>query len=441
VSLSKFAVTETGGRDATTRHIPPRLALAAGKPTIPPPNGWQWSKLVDIARLESGHTPSRRHAEWWSGSIPWISIRDAKVNNERRIYETDETINELGIKNSSARILPENTVCLSRTASVGYVVVMGRPMATSQDFVNWICSERLDPNFLKYLFIAEGDDLLRFASGAVHQTIYFPEVKAFHICHPPLREQQRIVGILDKAFEAIATAKANTEKNHQNARALFSVGFNSITSPAEQARWLNTKVSDLGASNKGAIRTGPFGSQLLHSEFVDNGIAVLGIDNAVANEFRWGKNRFITPEKYKQLERYRVYPGDVLITIMGTCGRCAIVPDDIPKAINTKHLCCITLDQSKCLPGYLHAYFLYHSLAQEFLARHAKGAIMEGLNMGLIKELPVLLPPLKKQREVVETLDSLKAETQSLAGIYERKGAELDALKASLLHQAFSGNL
>lgn len=74
---------------------------------------------------------------------------------------------------------------------------MGKPMSTSQDFVNWICADRLDHNFLKYLFLAEGDGLLRFASGAVHQTIYFPEVKAFHICHPPLEEQRRIVAKLD----------------------------------------------------------------------------------------------------------------------------------------------------------------------------------------------------------------------------------------------------
>ncbi len=75
-------------------------------------------------------------------------------------------------------------------------------MATSQDFVNWVCSERLHPEFLQYLFIAEGKEgLHRFSSGAVHQTIYFPEAKAFHICYPPLGEQQRIVGILDEAFE------------------------------------------------------------------------------------------------------------------------------------------------------------------------------------------------------------------------------------------------
>lgn len=190
-------ITKTGGRDATKRHIPPTLALAVGCPAAPAPDGWQWSLLTKLARLESGHTPSRRHPEYWNGSIPWISIRDAKAHHGRRILETNENINELGLANSAARLLPEGSVCLSRTASVGYVVVTGRPMATSQDFVNWVCSGNLHPDFLKYIFVAEGRNLLRFSSGAVHQTIYFPEAKAFYICHPPLSEQVRIVTQLD----------------------------------------------------------------------------------------------------------------------------------------------------------------------------------------------------------------------------------------------------
>ena len=126
---------------------------------------------------------------------------------------------------------------------------------------------------------------------------------------------------------------------------------------------------------------------------------------------------------------------------MRTCGRCAIVPDDIPTAINTKHICCITLDRKQCLPGYLHLYFLHAPQSQEFLAKHAKGAIMAGLNMGLIQELPVMLPPIKVQAAIIEAADDLREETQRLARLYERKLAALDELKKSLLHQAFSGQL
>src|SRR5581483_214248 len=116
-----------------------------------------------VARLESGHTPSRGHSEYWDGGIPWIGIRDARRHHGLTIHETEQTVSELGLANSAARLLPAGTVCLSRTASVGYVTIMGTQMATSQDFVNWVCSEQLLPAYLKYLLICEKQSLLSFS--------------------------------------------------------------------------------------------------------------------------------------------------------------------------------------------------------------------------------------------------------------------------------------
>lgn len=295
---------------------------------------------------------------------------------------------------------------------------------------------------IKYLYLCLQSLQLPCLAKGVKPGINRNDVYRIELYFPPLAEQERIVAILDAAFESIDRAIANTEKNLANTRELFKQSLTERIFGDPDARgWSSVLVHDLAHPEKGSIRTGPFGSQLLHSEFVDEGVAVLGIDNAVNNEFRWAKQRYITKQKYADLSRYTVKPGDVLITIMGTCGRCAVVPDGIPLAINTKHLCCITLDQTICLPEFLHAYFLYHPVAKEFLSSNAKGAIMAGLNMGLIKALPVRIPAMQEQKDIVRDISNLQNLTNNLQSTYRQKLEHLAELKQSILQKAFAGEL
>jgi len=177
-------------------------------PVIPTRAGWKWHLLTDRARLATGHTPSRRCPEYWSGDVPWIQLPDIRALDGKRAYETSERTNELGIANSAAVLLPEGTVCLSRTASVGFVTIMGRQMATSQDFVNWVCGADLHPDFLMYLFLRCRREIRDLGSGAVHHTIYFPTVEAFRVCVPPVDEQRRIAQQLSNRLAGAATVLA-----------------------------------------------------------------------------------------------------------------------------------------------------------------------------------------------------------------------------------------
>ncbi len=177
-----------------------------------PPAGWKWRPLSSLARLETGHTPSRRVPEWWGGDIPWLALPDIRELDGRIALKTLETTNALGLANSSARLLPKDTVCLSRTASVGFVTVLGAPMATSQDFVNWVCGSDLDPWFLANALIASRDYLRQLASGAIHKTINMPEVESFQLCVPKTVEIQRlIVTMLDERRAALGAARAAAE--------------------------------------------------------------------------------------------------------------------------------------------------------------------------------------------------------------------------------------
>lgn len=262
-----------GGRDATAAQIPGAYAISVGDTGAPLPQGWKRHLLSDLARMESGHTPSRRHPEYWGGSIPWIGIRDATGNHGRTIYETNEYTNALGIANSASRILPKNTVCLSRTASVGYVVVMGREMATSQDFANWICGPDLDYRYLKYALLAEGDALLNFASGSVHQTIYFPELKSFHIAAPERPEQRAIADVLSALDDKIELNRRMNETLAGMAQAIFRDWFVNFGPTHRKAAGEADPVAIVGGMIPDTARAAELAA-LFPAAFGDDGLPV-----------------------------------------------------------------------------------------------------------------------------------------------------------------------
>jgi restriction endonuclease S subunit len=187
-----------------------------------PPEGWRWRKLTDVARLESGHTPSRSRPDWWGGEVSWISLTEIRALDGRWVDSTRLRTNELGLANSAARILPRGTVCYSRTASVGFVTIMREPMATSQDFANWVCGSDLDPEFLMHALIRSRKELRELAAGATHKTIYMPTLETFHVCAPPRAEQEHIVRRLKTQLDRANQARAAVQTQLADIRALPS---------------------------------------------------------------------------------------------------------------------------------------------------------------------------------------------------------------------------
>jgi len=303
---------------------------------------------------------------------------------------------------------------------------------------SWITDNALyvvekDPRLLdEYLVLAlRYANLNQYSSQSGQPLISTSKINNVKILIPPLAEQRRIAGLLARADRLRRLRRYARQLSDTYLQSVFVEMFYKQANKS----WPKQRIGGLVLKGTNKIRTGPFGSQLLHSEFREEGdVAVLGIDNAVQNFFAWGKPRYITLERYKQLKRYTVFPGDVIITIMATTGRCAVVPESIPLAINTKHLCCITLDQEKCLPSFLHASFLYSPLVLRQMGGSERGAIMPGLNMEIIKNLEISLPPLTLQErfaDVVQRYERLR--TQQVEA--ER---QTEMLFQSLLAQAFS---
>ena len=256
-------------------------------------------------------------------------------------------------------------------------------------------SEELDQEYL-YYYLKSDFALQRIravATGSVRDNLKLEMLKEFPILLPPKNDQKTIANNLDRVKRIIELRKSEIDKMNELIKARFVEMFGD-----KEKAWPVVTIADICKDS----RTGPFGSALHHDEFVNEGIFVLGIDNAVENRFSYNRMRYITEDKYQQLKRYTVYPGDVIITIMGTVGRSAVIPKDMPKAINTKHLACITPDAGVVDSYFLCNAFQIHPDIKQQLRGQTKGAIMDGLNLTIIKGLKFRLPPLELQKQFLE---------------------------------------
>lgn len=267
-----------------------------------------------------------------------------------------------------------------------------------------------------------------------------PHVSKVHLISikiplPPLQVQKQIAAVLEKADTLRSQCQQIEQELNSLAQSVFL--YNVGDKSNEFLNWPEHSIESLCSTEKGSMRTGPFGSDLKHSEFVKSGYPVIGIDNAVDNEFKWKERRFITEEKFQKLKRYTVKPKDIIITIMGTVGRVAVIPENIPTSISTKHLAVLTINDEIALPDFVADAFRYSTLVNRQIRKKNKGAIMDGLNLGLIKSLNLRLPPLQLQKEYLRRKNKL---ISSLL-LCRSEGAELTDSFNSLMQKAFIGEL
>jgi type I restriction enzyme S subunit len=272
------------------------------------------------------------------------------------------------------------------------------------------------------------------ASGVKVRHTSPTKIGEVEVSFPPLAEQQRIVGLLDEAFEGLATAKANAEKNLQNARALFESHLQAVFTQRGPG-WVETTLDKATAG----VFTGPFGSLLHKHDYVENGIPLVNPAHITDTGIEPDMMKTVSENTAKRLVNYIMREGDVVIGRRGEMGRCALVTE-----VEDGWLCgtgsFYIKPSDRCDMGYLVRYLRSEGCRKKLEAL-AGGAVMPNLSNTALGGLSIFLPSLREQKEIVNEIDALSAETQRLASLYERKLAALEALKKSLLHQAFSGTL
>lgn len=393
-------------------------------------NGWQTKKLGEICDIERGGSPRpiQNFITTAPDGINWIKIGDATASG-KYIYTTEEKIRPEGAKRS--RMVYEGDFILSNSMSFGRPYIM---KTTGCIHDGWLVlhQPQVDPDYLYYvlssdLVFSQFDGL---AAGSTVRNLNIGLAKSVDIPYPPLPEQQRIVAILDKAFEGIGAAKANTEKNLQNARTLFESHLQSVVNQ-RGSEWKYKTLEQIATTfGRGKSKHRPRNAPHLYGgkyPFVQTG----DIRNAdhVITEYS---------QTYSEagLAQSKLWPrGTICITIAANIAETAILGFD---ACFPDSVIGVVADPNEADVGFIE--YLLQSFKTSIQAK-GKGSAQANINMRSFENERFPFPPVSKQKQIVANLDSLREEIQRLEIVYKQKLTVLEALKKSLLHQAFTGKL
>ena len=396
-------------------------------------NGWQTRKLGDLCEINLGKTPARANEGFWDKkretSNVWLSIADLLNADDNVVVDSKEYLSDKGA--AISKIVRKGTLLASFKLTLGRLAFAGRDLFTNEAIaaLNIFNERELLKTFLLYfLYFFDWDKATEGDVKLKGKTLNKAKLKEMAVHFPSLPEQRRIVGILDEAFEGIATAKANAEKNLQDARAVFESHLNAVFTRRGES-WVESNLGKVFD-----VRDGTHDSPKYHA----TGYPLITSKNLKREGLSFDVVKLISEQDYNKIcERSAVHNGDVLFAMIGTIGNPTLVSVEPNFAIKNVALFKIPSGQSGVfLKHYLNSDFVISKMMKE-----AKGTTQKFVGLGYLRGFPIYVPPLVTQLEVVERLDALLEETQRLESIYRQTLDALEELKKSLLYQAFTGAL
>ena len=388
--------------------------------------GTDTTALGDIVDLVMGQAPSSKDTNFEGRGTPFVKV--GEFGPIRPVIH-EWTTNPLRMaRRSDVLLCVVGATC--GKINLGEECAIGRSVAAIRPHPS-----KLDQFYLYYFMMTLVERLRSGSVGAAQTVISKDMVATVQIPCPPLAEQQRIVGLLDEAFEGLATAKANAEKNLQNARALFESHLQSVFTQRGKG-WVEKNLGDL-------CEVFADGDWVESKDQSSEGIRLIQTGNVGQGVFkdRADKARYISEATFKRLRCTEIFDGDCLISrLPDPVGRSCILPDTGERMITAVDCTIVRFDQKQLLSKF----FNHYSQSDDYIrtvAKECTGTTRNRISRSNLALTTIPVPPIAEQKRLASEFDSMREETQRLARLYELKHAALEALKKSLLHQAFAGEL
>lgn len=392
---------------------------------------WEKAKLEDVGKIRMCKRIFSYETKE-SGEIPFYKI--GTFGKEADAFITKELYLDFKARFSFPKV---GDILMSASGTLGRTVIYdGSPAYFQDSNIVWIDNDEefITNSFLFYIY-----QIVKYNSeGGTIQRLYNGIINAAKFAKPTLPEQQKIASFLSAVDEKIQqlTRKKEllTEYKKGVMQQLFSgkLRFQDENGKAFP-KWEDKKIKDFILDKKGAMKIGPFGSQLKKTTFVGDGFKVYGQENIFISDFDFG-DRYITEAHFNTLKTNELHPGDFVISTMGTIGKCCLVPQSIKRGIMDSHMIRLQLDQTKILPELLGQIFSSYYL-QKQVKRFSVGGIMDGLSMGIINKLKFTIPVnIQEQKKIATYLSNLDIKIENVT----KQILQTQIFKKGLLQQMFA---
>jgi len=401
---------------------------------------WPTRALGDVCQVIGGGTPSKDNAHFYSGAIPWATVRDMHSDV---ITETECRITRAAVAGSATNIIPKGNVVIATRVGLGKVCLLGQDTAINQDLRGIVPVDvaSLSVRFLFWWLKSVANVIVSEGTGATVQGVKLSFVKALRLPLPPLPEQQRLAGILDEALEGVSGAITRAGVNLQNARALFESELHALLTQSG-AEWERATLKTL--LDRGWIEShldGNHGAEYPRKEeFISHGVPYISANCIVDDRVDMSRAKHLSHGRAGQIRKGVARDGDVLFAHNATVGPVAILRTTEEKVILGTSLTYYRCDSQHIRPQYLAHYMRSYEFKSQYL-QVMQQSTRNQVPITKQREFCHVIPPLREQDHVVETLDQLFEDERRLESLCVRKLTALEELKKSLLHQAFADEL
>ncbi len=388
---------------------------------------WPTTPLGTVCDVVGGGTPSRDTPEFFGGDIPWITPTDVTRSRGRYLSQGAETITEIGLQRSSAKLLPARSVLLTSRATIGFTAINTVPVTTNQGFASFVCGPDIYPEFLAYWLEWSRDRLIELASGATFKEINKSTLKRLPIPLPPLGEQRRIVGLLDRAAEIRRRADAARAKARAIIPALF---LDTFGDPATNPKgW---PVMTLGDT----IISGPQNGLYKPATDYGSGVRILRIDSfddgTIANQGALKRLRL----DQETTDKFELSEGDIVVNRVNSppqLGKSVLIPRLEEPVVFESNMMRMRVNSDLLLPPVLGVMLQLNSVRQA-LIKNAKHAINQSsINQGDVTGITVVAPPIQLQSVFAEHIQRIDAVARHL----DAAAAKAEAMAAGLSAEVF----